>query len=249
MNFTPIASSSKGNAYLVSSPGAAPILLEAGIPIKQLREKLWSHGVRLTDLAGCLVSHEHGDHSKAVKDLLKAGVDCYMSLGTAKALGVEDHHRVKAFCHTNDGGYRVIDVATHWVALPLPLKHDSEEPTGFLISPYGREEREERLLFIPDTSHVINRFKNVTILAIECNHIADILSQNIQEGHIPAVVGKRVRRNHLSLDSVIGMLKANDLSMCRMVFLLHLSDANSDEARMVRTVQEQTGIPCRACED
>ena len=114
------------------------------------------------------------------------------------------------------------------------------------MSPYGREEREERLLFIPDTSHVMNRFKNVTILAIECNHVADILSDNIQEGNIPSVVGRRVRRNHMSLDSVIGMLKANDLSRCREIWLLHLSDANSDEARMIRTVQEQTGIPCRA---
>lgn len=59
MKFTSLASSSKGNAYLVQSDGLAPLLIEAGIPIKQIREKLYAHGVSLSDLAGCLLSHEH----------------------------------------------------------------------------------------------------------------------------------------------------------------------------------------------
>ena len=244
MNFTPIASSSKGNAYLVESPGAAPILLEAGIPIKQLREKLWSHGVRLSDLAGCLVSHEHSDHSKAVKDLLKAGVDCYMSMGTAEALGVEQHHRVFDISG-DDLPFAFVDRPFEWNVISFTLEHDAAEPLGFFIfSPGG-----DRLAFIPDTAYVKNRFSGITTLAIECNHVADILSENIQGGNIPAVVGRRVRRNHMSLDSVIGMLKANDLSSCREIWLLHLSDGNSDEAKMIREVQSATGIPCRACQD
>lgn len=238
MNFTSIASSSKGNAYLVSSPGAAPILLECGISIKSLRERLWSHGVRLSDLAGCLVSHEHMDHARAVKDLLKAGVDCYMSAGTAKALGISGHHR-----HIGINSEHVYGV-WDWKILPFDLHHDV--PThGFMIaSPDG-----ERLLFVPDTSYIRNRFAGINVLAIECNHMADILSDNIQSGSLPTVVGHRVRRNHMSLDSVIAMLRANDLSRCREIWLLHLSDANSDEAHMIRAVQEATGIPCRAAKE
>jgi hypothetical protein len=41
---------------------------------------------------------------------------------------------------------------------------------------------------------------------------------------------------------VIGMLRANNLSRCREIWLLHLSDANSDEREMQRRVQEETGI-------
>jgi phosphoribosyl 1,2-cyclic phosphodiesterase len=235
MDFTPIASSSKGNAYLVEANGVGPLLLECGIPIKQLREKLH---FGLSGLAGCLISHEHGDHAKAAKDLLKAGVDIYTSPETAEALGINGHHR---FVPVN--AEHVYNISG-WLVLPFDLHHDVPCHGFMIASPDG-----DRLLFIPDTSYIRNRFEGINLLAIECNHMADILSENIQGGHIPAVVGKRVRRNHMSLESVIGMLKANDLSGCREIWLLHLSDGNSDEARMIRAVQSATGIPCRAaCE-
>jgi len=233
MRFTSLASSSRGNAYLLQTDGASPLLLEAGLPIKQLRDKLRVHGVSLSDLAGCLVSHEHGDHSKAVKDLLKASVDCYMTPGTAFKLGIQGHHRLK----------EVADpfVVEDWVINPFPLEHDAEAPAGFFIN-HGQD----RLLFIPDTAFVENRFEGATLIAVECNNIAEIMSQNIQEGYIPAMLGKRVRRNHLNLENVKALLMANDLSRCREIWLLHLSDGNSDEVRMIKEIQETTGVPTRA---
>jgi phosphoribosyl 1,2-cyclic phosphodiesterase len=228
MNFKPIGSSSKGNCYLVESEGIAPLILEAGIPIKAIREKL---NFSLSGLAGCLVSHEHGDHSKAAKDLLKAGVDVWTSEETAEALELRSHHRMNIL---RAGTQESIG---EWVVLPFDLHHDV--PThGFLIGAPNFE----KLLFIPDTSYIRNRFDGVNIVAIECNYIADRLSQNIQSGAIPKAVGRRVRRNHMSLDTVVGMLKANDLSKCREIWLLHLSDANSDELEMRKRVQEETGV-------
>jgi len=238
MKFIPISSSSKGNAYLLQADGVPPLLLEAGIPIKHLRTKLREHGVILSDLAGCLISHEHGDHSKAVKDLLRAGVDVWMSYGTSKAIEIEHHHRI---CLLLEAGSE-ITIASAWTVVPFALEHDAEDPIGFLIG-----HRDDRLLFIPDTSYVENRFQGVTMIAVECNNIAEILSKNILEGHIPAIVGKRVRRNHMNLENLISMLKANDLSRCRAIYLMHLSDGNSDERRMIKEVQEATGIPTEAC--
>lgn len=241
MDFIPIASSSRGNCYLLESPGVPSLLIEAGIPVKAIREAL---GFTLSDIAGCLISHEHGDHSKGVKDLLKAGVDCYMSMGTAKALEVEEHHRVLDI-RGDDLPFALVDRPFEWKIIPFSLEHDAAEPLGFFIfAPDG-----DRLLFIPDTAYVRNRFGGINILAIEANYVADQLSENIQTGTVPASLGHRVRRNHMSLDSVIAMLRANDLSRCREIWLLHLSDDNSDEARMIREVQAATGIPCRACQE
>lgn len=234
MRFTPLASSSRGNAYLLQSDGVAPLLLEAGIPIKQLREKLRDHGVMLSDLAGCLVSHEHMDHAKAVKDLLKAGVDCYMSQGTAVMLKTLEHHRSHIASMFN--------VPPGWQLIPFHLEHDATEPVGFFIS-HGNN----NLLFVPDTAFVTNTFHGITLAAIECNNIAEIMSKNILEGNIPAVVGRRIRRNHMNLETLIQFLKANDLSRCREIYLMHLSDGNSDEREMVRKVQQATGIPTEAC--
>lgn len=238
MNFIPLSSSSAGNAYLVTSPGVAPLLIEAGIPIKKLREKLWTQGVSLSDLAGCLVSHEHGDHSKTVDDLLRMGVDVCMSRGTAEIMGWDGHHRWHCLEANKD-----FHIGSSWLIHPFALHHDAEEPLGFFIHPYHQD---ERLLFIPDTEFVHNRFEGVTILAIECNNVEEILSRNIVEGKVNTALGRRVRRNHMSLERVIAMIKANDLSRCREIWLLHLSDSNSDEARMVREVQEATGIVTRA---
>lgn len=232
MNFTPLASSSAGNAYLVQIDGVAPLLIEAGIPMNKLRVALWAHYVRAADLAGCLISHGHGDHSKAVNDLLKAGVDIYTSPETAAALGISDHHRVT---HVETGfTYHIGD----WSVLPFDLAHDVPTHGFYIAAPDG-----ERMLFVPDTAWVRNRFSGVTIMALECNHCADILSENVQTGHVPAAVGHRVRRNHTSLETVKKFLLANDLSKCREVWLLHLSDANSSEERMRKEIQQIMGVP------
>ncbi len=232
ITFTPLASSSRGNAYLVEAEGVAPLLLEAGLPIRQLREKL---NFGLSKLAGCLASHRHMDHCRAIPDLLKVGVDCYVSADTIEALGVANHHRINLLRvgeTINIGG---------WAVLTFPLEHDVP-CLGFFIEYAG-----ERLLFIPDTQYIENRFKDINILCIECNHIESLLSQNIVRGTIPGIVGRRIRRNHMGLNKVIDLLRANDLSHCHAIYLMHLSDGNSDEDEMKKNVQEATGIPVYIC--
>lgn len=229
INFRPLSSSSKGNCYIVESGDTAPLLLECGLPIKAIRERL---NFSLSGLAGCLISHEHGDHSKAAKDLLKSGVDVWTSKLSSEGIGIENHHRTFI---TIDGKPESI---SGWVVYPFGLNHDTPTQGFFISSP-----DKENILFVPDTAYVKNRFTGINILAIECNYIADRLSQNIQSGTISQAIGRRVRRNHMSLDTVIGMLKANDTSALREVWLLHLSDLNSDEEVMKSKVQEAIGVP------
>lgn len=228
MNFEPIASSSKGNCYLIKSEGHS-LLIEAGLSIRHIREALQFN---LSQVEGVLISHAHSDHSKSVKEFLKSGVDVYMSIETAEALEVSQHHRVNLI----EAG----DMAAvgEWLVLPFDLAHDVPTHGFFIAAPDG-----EKLLFIPDTAYIRNRFDGINILAIECNNIEEILSGNIISGHMPTSLGHRVRRSHMSLERVISMMKANDLSKCRQIWLLHLSDANSNEELMRRKVQETVGVP------
>jgi len=55
MEIKVLASGSSGNAYFVSD-GKTPLLLEAGIPFKEIQRGL---NFRLQELVGCLISHEH----------------------------------------------------------------------------------------------------------------------------------------------------------------------------------------------
>ena len=76
LTFASLASSSKGNAYVVSD-GDTTLLLECGLTFKELQKRL---GYQVSGLTACLVSHEHQDHAKAAAQLLKHGVPVYMSM-------------------------------------------------------------------------------------------------------------------------------------------------------------------------
>jgi phosphoribosyl 1,2-cyclic phosphodiesterase len=73
-------------------------------------------------------------------------------------------------------------------------------------------------------------------MALECNYSSDLIPSNCSRQD-------RLFSSHMSLKQCIATLKANDLSKCREIHLLHLSADHSDEERFIREVQEATGIP------
>lgn len=223
-----LASSSRGNCYHITD-GVTPVLLECGIRYRDIQQGI---NFQASQLAGVLVSHEHGDHSKAVLDAMKAGVDCYMSQGTAEALSLSGHrlHIVKALQQFQLGS---------WTILPFDIQHDATEPLGFLLA----SEAGDKLLFATDTYYLRYKFKGLTHILIECNYALDILQENVASGAVPAAVKNRVLRSHFSLEHVKDFLRANDLSWVQEIHLLHLSDNNSDADRFKREIQELTGKP------
>lgn len=233
MKFASVASGSKGNSYVLHGHDGHKVLLELGIPWEKI---LLGIDFRSSDVDFALVSHQHGDHASpnTVRDALRAGIDIYMSAAVAEFLCLSGHHRAHILM---PGEQQKVG---SWTILPFELQHDVP-CLGAVIA-----QGDERLLFIPDTGYVKNRFHGITMIAAEANFVDDILSGNILNGSLPAVVGHRVRRNHLSLQVLVDMFKSNDFSNCREIHLLHLSDGNSDEKRMVREVQEAIGIPCYA---
>ena len=76
---------------------------------------------------------------------------------------------------------------------------------------------------------------------VECNYALDILQKNVTAGLVPTALKDRVLRSHFSLENVKEFLKANDLSKVQEIWLLHLSDGNSDAGRFKREIQELTG--------
>lgn len=231
LTITTIASSSLGNCYLVSD-GVSNLLLECGVSIKRIRE---ATGYQLNTISGCLVSHEHGDHAKAVKDLLKAGVDCYTSAGTFQALGI-DHHRaniIKAGVQVKIGSFTV---------MPFVTIHDCAEPLGFLIASGS-----DKLAFITDSAYVPVRFKGLTHIMVECNYQLDILDTNVTSGKVNKGQRKRVIDTHFGLDTVLEFLSVNNLSCVSSIYLMHLSNGNSNAKQMKEAVQRATGIPTYIC--
>lgn len=211
MNFKTIASGSTGNCYLLETDTGS-LLIEAGIPIKKTKRAL---GFDFSNIQGCLVTHEHGDHSKAIKDIAKLGIDVYASEGTLNAL--------------NCTGHRFIPVAHNkaktigdFEVLPFKTEHDSVEPLGFLIR-YGNK----KMLFATDTYYLRYKFNGLTHIAIECNYVKSVMEEGLTNGTIDIKRVARTMKSHMNLENLTEFLKSNDLSKVEEIHLLHLSDDNS----------------------
>ncbi|WP_041085500.1 MBL fold metallo-hydrolase [Bacillus safensis] len=221
-----VSSSSKGNCYRVTD-GKTPLLLECGITFKVMQRAFDFN----MSFAGCLITHEHGDHCKALKDVLRAGIDCYMSPGTAQALGVEHHHRINLV-----KARQTFKIGT-WLIMPFDVQHDVSEPYGFLLA----NEDGDKLLFATDTYYIKYKFPGLTHIMVECNYAESILDANIENGSIHKSMRNRLIQSHFSLENVKTFLAANDLSKVQEIWLLHLSDTNSDEQLFKQEIAKQTG--------
>ncbi|WP_444705619.1 hypothetical protein, partial [Mariniphaga sediminis] len=85
-----LGSSSKGNCYLLIDATGQTLAIEAGVRFSDVQKAI---NFQTSNLVGCLVTHEHGDHAGYVYQFYKAAVDIYCSKGTAKCFGSK-HHRV-----------------------------------------------------------------------------------------------------------------------------------------------------------
>jgi phosphoribosyl 1,2-cyclic phosphodiesterase len=221
-----LASSSKGNCYHVTD-GSTPLLLECGINYKEIQRGL---NFQVTSVAGCLVTHEHNDHVKAIKDVMKAGIDVYASKGTFETLAISGN-RMKPVVAKEQ-----FHIGT-WTILPFEVEHDVSEPIGFLLA----NQQGEKLLFATDTYYIRYKFSGLNYIMVECNYSTDILNQNVADGLIDKGRKKRLMRSHFSLENVKEFLKANDLSKVQEIWLLHLSDTNSNADLFKKEIQELTG--------
>ena len=233
MKIEVIASGSKGNCYKISNEDTT-LLIECGIPYKKIQKAL---NFKTTDIDGVLVSHEHGDHSKACKDLIKAGVDLYMSKGTKEALEL-DSHRVKWFKNFGDS-YCDVNIGS-FIIKPFKTIHDAKEPVGFVI--YDSLTNEE-LVFITDTQYSIYSF-GPDYFMLEVNYVRETINKN---DRIHPELRARIKENHMSLDTAINLLERSDLSRLKKIYVMHLSDANSDAEIIKERLQELTGVAIEIC--
>ena len=228
-----IASSSMGNCYLVSN-GDSSLLIECGTTIKKIRQAL---DFKLSSVSGCLVTHEHQDHCKAVRGVMRAGIDVFTGKGTIDALKLTGH-RVKPI-----EAKKRFEVGSFHI-MPFGTIHDAAEPLGFLLASHG-----EKLLFATDTAYIPHKFKGLTHIMIESNYQTEILQRNIENGSISIAQKNRLLFSHFESSNVLKFLGDNDLSKLKEIFLMHLSAGNSDAMAIKRAVMILTGVPVHICKE
>lgn len=222
-----IGSNSAGNAYVLYNDAEA-LLIECGVHIKKIKEAV---GFDMGKIVAALVSHNHGDHCKAVREVLAAGVEVYASPGTMSAMGVQDHHRahtVEPMESFKVGGFTVMG---------FDVKHDAIQPYGFLIT----HPECGLTLFLTDSYFVPYTFPELNNILVEVNYADDILDEKVAAGKTHSFLRERVMGSHMSLQTCKDLLLANDLSQVNNVLLIHLSDSNADEKRFISEIHELTG--------
>lgn len=222
-----IASSSKGNSYLISD-GKTAILIECGLSMNELKRR--TNFVVPRRIDGCLVTHSHQDHSKALKDMLNLGVDCYALKETFEANGIA-HHRayfVEDKKEIKIGTFKII---------PLEMYHDVP-CVGFLV--YSKMTN-EKLLFATDTYMIKYAINGLDYIMIEANYDVELVEDNGQR--------ERLIKSHMSIETTIEYLKSIDLSNVKQIYLMHLSSRHSNEEDFKRKVQAATGVPIVVCKE
>lgn len=225
MEIKVIASSSSGNCYFVSD-GITNLLIEAGVNLNRIRKY-----VNLSSLSGCLISHEHLDHSKYAKEIAKY-CNIYSSKGTLEALGSFGNFEFRKQAING-----LIKIGTFYIKT-FETVHDAIDPVGFLIL---SSHLKETLFFATDTKVIKNKFENLDYIMIEANY-----SLNIADNNLTALERRRYN-THLSLEGVVAFLKTLDLTKTKKMYLMHLSDSASDEKYFKETVQKLTGKEVIIC--
>ena len=162
---------------------------------------------------------------------MKNAIDCYMTRETADALGLTGHrlHIIEAGKQFAVGSFTV---------MPFEVEHDCPGAVGFLIA-----SGDGRLLFVTDSYFIRQKFKGLTMIAVEGNYDSDIMTANVDAGLYPVAARDRVYGAHMSLATCKEFLQAQDMSKVEAIYLLHLSDANSDAVEFKRQIEDATGKP------
>lgn len=166
MKFEQLYSSDYGHLYVVTSRRGKRLLIECGVAWEELVKAI---GNRKADIEGCLLTHEHEASSRAVKDVMAAGIDVYASGGTFYALGVKDKRAVVV--EKGD----LIRLMESFEVLAFEGCHDCAEPLGFVV----RCDNEFLLFDAGDTGRISRPFKvPFAILALENAGMVEYLKKS-----------------------------------------------------------------------
>lgn len=226
LRFASLGSGSSGNATLVEScthdsPRATRVLVDCGLPLRQLEHRLAARGLSAADIDAVFVTHEHSDHVGGVLALQRRhGTPVWASAGTWA------HATAKAAdrpgCEfARDGEPITIGSLT---LRPFAAPHDAAEPLQLTCSD-GRH----RIGILTDigepTDAVARALQGCDALLLETNHDAALLAA----GSYPAWLKRRVGgpRGHLANSQSAALLDACRHSGLRHVVAAHLSQQNN----------------------
>jgi phosphoribosyl 1,2-cyclic phosphodiesterase len=245
-----LASGSEGNSTLVRNETAS-FLIDAGLSAKQLTARLLAIGLSPEQLSGILLTHEHGDHTSALKVMLtRYQLPVFCNLLTGRAL--QDFGLVH-------GDWRFFQTGSEfWIGSfairAFSVPHDAIDPVGFRISCEG-----SCFGVLTDLGYatrlVFDALRGVRAILIETNHDEALLQNDFRR---PWSVKQRILSRHGHLSNIAAARVLAELEApLEHIILGHLSrDCNSPNLALDCALEglansrsgAQASIQC-ACQD
>ncbi len=238
-----MGSGSRGNAALLWADETV-ILIDAGLPIRTLTERLASTGIGFKAIDHVIVSHGHLDHSRSAGIIAKrhgAALHC--------AARIHEHRSVSRAPDKRDlpiNGSTTLEPRRGSEPVKLTtakIPHDCEPTVAFRIDHRGKT-----LSFLSDMGEpredAAQALANPGLLVLESNYD----EQMLKEGPYPAALKQRVRGvgGHLSNEQMAVMLTRMAGPALHTVILAHLSEKNNRPELAIeaaRAALERLGRP------
>lgn len=224
MRLCSIASGSSGNCIYVGSD-TTHLLVDVGISGKRTETGLKELGLKMQDIDGIFITHEHSDHIAGLGVLArKYGTPLYATNGTIQAImksqtvgsiPEELFHPVVA-----DEKIVIKDVSCN----PMRISHDAAEPVAYRFQ-HGKK----RVGIVTDlgtyNDYTVESLKGMDALLLEANHDINML----QVGPYPYYLKQRILgdRGHLSNERAGQLLCSLIHDNLQAVMLGHLSKENN----------------------
>lgn len=239
LRFRSLASGSSGNATLVqglAEDGQSPfhVLIDCGIPLRQLRSQLQACGLDLGDIHALFVTHEHADHVGPCFELARSQrIPLWCSWGTWLGAGRPDCGGM--WQPVRDGQ------SITWgrmQALPFTVPHDAREPLQLRISQEGLH-----IALLTDlghvTPHVLAHARDCHALLLEFNHDPGLLSAS----RYPPFLKRRIagRQGHLANAAAAHLLAQVLHPGLQHVVAAHLSQQNNRAEHALQAMQQAVG--------
>ena len=228
-----LSSSSKGNCVLIIGE-QTNLLIDAGINLNTLIEKLKLLNVDPTSIKAILSTHEHSDHSKSVGAFMRKfgamlychsdGVDAMLS-----KIGKVDTSKIVAFF---DQEFSI----NEFNIKPFKLPHDAVSCCGFRVCV-----NETKFAYATDlgfaSEQTIENLKNCKLVILESNHDEKMLLNNSNySDHLKhRILSKHGHLSNMSCAKVVCSLATSNV---KQVVLAHLSPENNTPQLCYQTVCE-----------
>jgi len=227
MKLRVLASGSKGNSTLIRA-GETVAIVDAGLGIRDLAERLEGAGVGPRRLDHILVSHAHLDHARSAGSLARRTGACVHA--TARLLEQPALKRAREMKTLTPGRAHLLQPQGNpppgegLEILPVAIPHDARPTMAFRLSHQGRT-----AVVLTDMGRVdrdvAHALRGAHVLVLEFNHDAGML----ERGSDPPPLKQRIAGDggHLSNDQAAEMLGLLVSPELHTVILAHLSQRNN----------------------